>query len=57
MSICGVLTQQSLEQDRRGGHRNGQRSGTPLLCRQAERVGVVQAGEKSGETLVWPFST
>ena len=30
----------------RGGHKNDQRDGTPLLRREAERVGAVQPGEE-----------
>jgi len=28
------------------GYKNDQRTGTPLLLRKAERIGVVQLGEK-----------
>ena len=31
-------------QDSRGGHENDQRTGVPLLWREAERAGVIQSG-------------
>ena len=46
-----------LEWVQRGDTKNDQRAGTPLLCGQAERVGVVQPGEGSSETLLQPSST
>ena len=62
----GVLhpTLESSVQERHGlvgagaeeGHENDQRDGTPLIWREAERVGIVQLGEGSGETLVRPFN-
>jgi len=33
----------------RGGHKNDQRTGAPLLGGKAERVGVVQPGEEKAE--------
>jgi len=38
----------------RGGHKNDQRAGTPLLGGKAERVGVVQPGEE--KALGRPYS-
>ncbi|GAB0204937.1 hypothetical protein GRJ2_002959300 [Grus japonensis] len=38
-------------------HEDVQRVGAPLLSGQAERAGVVQPGEGSRETLLWPFNT
>jgi len=39
------------------GHKNDHGAGTPLLGGKTERVGVVQPGEGSGETLKQPSST
>ena len=42
----------------RGGHRNDQRAGTPLLWGKADRVGVVKSGEEgSRDTLLRPSTT
>lgn len=36
---------------------SGQRAGALLLCRQAEKALLLQRGEGSGETLLWPSGT
>jgi len=39
----------------RGGHKNNQKAGTPLLWGKAERVGIVQPGEE--KALETPYSS
>ena len=58
VSSSGALSTgktQSCWSGARGGHKNGQRDGTPLLGGKAERVGAVQPGEE--EAAGRPYSS